>query len=566
MCGISGIIGKGWKREQLNRMILSQKHRGPDATGIFVSEDEMAGLGHNRLSILDLSISANQPMWSDDRRYIVVFNGEIYNYLELKDELKKDYSFHTTSDTEVLLKAWNKWGKDCLSHFNGMFAFAIWDTQNQKIFAARDRFGVKPFYYALNEGKFIFASEIKALWAFGLEKKPFGPVWASYLSSASYTCNGHTFWENIMELPAGHWIEFDGRILQKERWYSFEQNIKATAVHQQEKELEEHYTFLLADAVSLRFRSDVPVGFNISGGLDSSVLLAMVNHLFPEQNGIRAFSFYTGHTSYDELPWVHKMISHTSHSLTACLLTPDIVSERISSMCAIQDEPFGGIPTMAYSRIFEEAAKTVTVLLDGQGMDEAWAGYDYYQNRNGFTIQGVTTDPARSSTIDDRFLKTSLELLPEQPFEDKLQNLQYRDLFYTKLPRALRFNDRISMMYSTELREPFLDYRLVELAFAQKPDMKLQQHQTKWLLRKIASRYLHKDISYAPKRAVQTPQREWLAAELKPLVEDAIVRLSDHAWFRADALRKEWSAYMEGNRDNSFYIWQWINTAQLLAA
>src|SRR5687768_12101685 len=208
MCGISGIIGNNWRRDNLEAMVKVQHHRGPDFSATYISGDETVGLGHNRLSILDLSAAGNQPMFSDDKRYILVFNGEIYNFIELKEQLQKEFEFHSSSDTEVLIKAWEKWGKDCLEYLNGMFAFAIWDTVNQSLFAARDRFGVKPFYYSASNHNFYFASEIKTIWAAGVEKKPYEPIWSSYLSKGTYASGGMTFWEDVSELPGGHYLEY----------------------------------------------------------------------------------------------------------------------------------------------------------------------------------------------------------------------------------------------------------------------------------------------------------------------------------------------------------------------
>jgi asparagine synthase (glutamine-hydrolysing) len=565
MCGISGIIGRSPDPSLLQAMLHIQNHRGPNASSIFWDPDWRAGFGHNRLSILDLSAAANQPFLSGDKRFVLVFNGEIYNYIEIRNELLCDFEFHTTSDTEVLLNAWQKWGPSCLSKLNGMFGFAIWDVKEKVLFAARDRFGVKPFYYTLHEQELYFASEIKALWAAGRHRKPFEPVWSSYLTTGMYGSAGYTFWEDILELPAGHYmIVKDGKVT-LHRWYCFEEEVNRQPVFQEEQPLEELYTELLLNSVALRFRSDVPVGFNLSGGLDSSALLAVVDHLFPEQTTINAFTFYTNDERYDELPWVNAMVQQTLSPLTACLLTVDDVRERVADMCNVQDEPFGGIPTLAYSRVFQEASKSVVVLLDGQGMDEAWAGYDYYTNGSGYTVQGAASSPVRPHALNDAFRAQATGLSCPKPFQDPVQNLQYRDLFYTKIPRALRFNDRVSMMYSTELREPFLDYRLVELAFAQPTQMKLRDGQRKWMLRRIASRFLGGHISQAPKRALQTPQREWLAGLLRPMVELSIDKLSDHAWFNADELRKEWAAYLHGEQDNSFYVWQWVNTAQLIS-
>ncbi|MFZ3273063.1 MAG: asparagine synthase (glutamine-hydrolyzing), partial [Lutibacter sp.] len=391
MCGIAGTIGN-YKEHQLNAMLTSQHHRGPDATGKYV-DPNLAALGHNRLAIIDLSEQANQPFLDPSGRYVLVFNGEIYNYIELKEELQNDYDFKTASDTEVLLAAYIKWGATCLSRLNGMFAFAIWDNQEKMLFAARDRFGVKPFYYHCNQNGFYFASEIKALHAAEIPKIPNEKVWASYFAYGSYGNPDETFCDGIEQLPGGHYLEYKNQKLTLKKWYFFVEEVAKQPKNLTYKEAKEQYLALLKDSIKLRFRADVPVGFNISGGLDSSVLLALVNL---QENGkdnfniregvppsepvlsgvevgvrglINAYTFYTNNSDYDELPWVEQMIAKTRNPLTKVLLQADEVPDLAQKMAWQQDEPYGGIPTLAYAKIFEQARKDkVLVLLDGQGM------------------------------------------------------------------------------------------------------------------------------------------------------------------------------------------------------
>ncbi|WP_264559529.1 asparagine synthase (glutamine-hydrolyzing) [Flavobacterium sp. N2270] len=560
MCGIVGIIGSLPNgNECINEMLFAQRHRGPDATHKWIGENVF--LGHNRLSIIDLSSEADQPMVSSDGRFILVFNGEIYNYLELKEQLF-DYSFKTSSDTEVLLALFQKKGKTMLNDLNGMFSFAIWDTKEQKMFAARDRFGVKPFYYAFKNDTLFFASEIKTLFAAGVEKIKNKKVWANYLSFGTYGLPNETFWENIHQLPAGHYFEYDLHAQKKVepvKWYDFVNHIKNTP-QLAEKELKIKYLELLQDSIRLRFRADVPVGFNISGGLDSSALLALVNQEFPDNKTIEAFTFYTNDERYDELHWVELMLEKTKNPLNKCLLEAEEVPKLIAEIAALQEEPFGGFPTLAYHQIFAKArAKGILVLLDGQGMDEAWAGYDYYQTNSGFTIQGTKTAPVRPEVLTEEFKGFAEKEVYEKPFDNDLQNLQYRDLFYTKIPRALRFNDRISMLHGTELREPFLDYRLVELAFAQSSNMKIKHGQGKWMLREIVKELLGNEVALAPKRPLQTPQREWMAHELHAYVDEKIVEFSNGNFVQKEKVLALWNAYKNGSQDNSFYLWQWIN-------
>ena len=558
MCGIAGIIGKNASKDILLKMTNAQKHRGPDYTGFWL--DENVCFGHNRLSIIDLSENANQPFQDEEERYQLIFNGEIYNYLELKNEL--DYNFVTSSDTEVLFAAYLKWGRACLNKLNGMFSFAVWDSVDKKLFAARDRFGVKPFYYHQSEDTLYFSSEIKTLHSAGIAKEPNKKVWANYFSFGSYGMPHETFWKHIDQLPGGHCLEFEKNTLKIEKWYFFEKEIEKHKEKLSYEEIKNKYIVLLKDSIKLRFRADVSVGFNVSGGLDSSALLAFVNQQENKEN-IKAFTFYTNDDRYDELPWVEEMVSLTENSLQKVLLKPEEVKELAAKIDYHQDEPYGGIPTLAYAKIFEKArAKNTLVLLDGQGMDEQWAGYDYYLQKNEATIQGVKKSPFKKEVLSKEMIALSQKPIYPKPFKDELLNKQYRDLFYTKIPRALRFNDRVSMAYSTELREPFLDYRLVELAFAQPLEYKIKDGIQKYVLRDIVSEYLSDSITYAPKRPLQTPQREWLANELHELVDKKIEKIEKsnyNSWFDIEELKKEWQNYVEGDNQSSFHIWQWLS-------
>ena len=636
MCGIAGIIGK-YNPHQLDMMLLSQQHRGPDFTGKYTDEG-FATLGHNRLAIIDLAPHSNQPFFDTSGRYVIIFNGEIYNYIELKAELKNLYDFKTESDTEVLLATFIVYGKQCLQKLNGMFAFAIWDSQEKKLFAARDRFGVKPFFYSINNNTFYFSSEIKALEAAGIPKSPNEKVWASYFAYGSYGNPDETFWEGINQLPGGHFLEVDscqsehsqplairGVVYQSclitlrqaqcdkvqtefqselslprasrgvedlsnklnlniVKWYCFEDEVAKIPKNLTYNQAKKKYVALLKDSVKLRFRADVPVGFNISGGLDSSVLLALVNlqndsnfdcHSEPGEESVKdqqvlinAYTFYTNNSDYDELSWVEKMITKTNNPLTKVLLQADEVPVFAKKMALQQDEPYGGIPTLAYAKIFEQARKDkVLVLLDGQGMDEQWAGYDYYTQENDATIQGIKESPYKINLLSKSFLAKAEKPIYPTPFKEEVLNKQYRDLFYTKIPRALRFNDRISMMYSTELRETFLDYRLVELAFSLPLEFKIKNGVTKYMLREIASEYLADDLVFAPKRALQTPQREWLAKDLVEWVNECFARIEKmelSSWFNKEELQKELQLYFEGNTQSSFHIWQFINWLEIL--
>jgi len=574
MCGLAGIVGHAWSHASLEAMVSVQNHRGPDDTGTYVSPNRVAGLGHNRLSIIDLSPAGHQPMQSQSGDVWIAFNGEVYNYLELRTELA-EYQYRTGTDTEVILAAYERWKDRCAEHLLGMFSFVIWDEREQTLFAARDRFGVKPLYYKpLPSGGLALSSEIKALHGIGDPGEPDPVTWATYLTFGIYDHCERTFWKGISALPPGHALRWRESGIHLWQWYDLAKDIGCDTDTRAEALVREEYRSLIEESVRLRFRADVPVGINLSGGLDSSLLLGLVHSVQGPDSDVNAFTFVTGDERYDELPWVRKMLARTSHPHHACLLRSEEVPDLAARVQAYQDEPFGGLPTLAYSKVFQRARQLgVIVLLDGQGLDEQWAGYDYYaQELNGrspgslFTatgpVQGSRTSSTRPECLVPDFKEVAERLTIPSPFADPLRNRQHLDARHSKIPRALRFNDRISMMHGTELREPFLDHRLFRLAFRQPSDRKIRQGTHKWLLRKIANDLLPFRIVEAPKRPVQTPQREWLRGPLKEwasqLIEAAVARFGG-VWLDGSAVWTEWEEYRTGNSDNSFYVWQWIS-------
>lgn len=572
MCGISAIVGAPIEHATLERMVASQHHRGPDSRGTFVSECGTAALGHNRLSIIDLSAAGTQPMTTADGRFTLVFNGEVYNYRELREELAIHYPFRSRTDSEVVLAAFAKWGPACLDRLIGMFAFAIWDQRDRELFAARDRFGVKPLHYARRGHQFFVASEIKAIHAAGLAREPDPSTWAGYLAHGTYGDGERTFWNGVLQLPAGHsLVHRDGRTTTR-RWYDLVEHVGADSEERSTRQVLEEYRGLLTESIALRFRSDVAVGINLSGGVDSSALLAFVEQLHGRDANITALTFATGDDRYDELPWVRRMLSHTNYESLVCELSPSEVPSLADDVQTAQDEPFGGVPTLAYARLHEVARSNgLKVLLDGQGMDEQWAGYDYYarllSDEPTVALQGSSAAPVRPDCLTSEFRALATKPAAPSGFGDALRNRQLRDIVSTKMPRALRFNDRASMRSSVELREPFLDHRLFELALRQPADRKIRNGTHKWLLRELLSEMLPAGIVEAPKRPLQTPQREWLREDLFEWADAKInqaVRVWGGTWLRSETVREQWQLYRAGHSDNSFYVWQWIGLALLL--
>ncbi len=560
MCGIAGIIGKGTE-QALDAMLKIQYHRGPDFTGKYVEEGVF--LGHNRLSIIDLHPEANQPFISSDGEYYLIFNGELYNYIELKEELKGKYQFRTQSDSEVLLAAYIVWGKDCLERFRGMYSFVIFHKPSKKIFAARDRFGVKPFHYYKDKNVFVFASEIKTLFASGLVPKQMNmKVWANYLAFAQYNLMEETFFDGVHQLPGGHYLEYLNGELKIKKYYDFVERVNAIDyAGRSDDAIRAEIKSKLLESIDLRLRADVKRGFNLSGGIDSTLLFLLIKEkLAPEKT--KAFTFYCNDPEYDELEWVKGILKNTRYDWVQCLVDKNDFAERAIQMHKQQDEPYAGLATMAYARTFEEARKRdYIVVLDGSGMDEQIGGYDYYYNASGNLIQGsVNSSPVRPECMHNDLLLMAKKQDYPKPFDNELKDLQYRDTFYTKLPRDLRMTDRASMAYSVEMREPFMDHELFEMSFALPVHLKNQEGKRKWIMREIVKEFISGPITEAPKRPIQTPQREWLRNEQKEFVTEMVNKaVKDHDMLYPDAVNDEMRKFFKGESDNSFYVWQWVS-------
>ena len=571
MCGIAGMFGRGWEKSQLEAMNRVQAHRGPDADGAWFSPSGLAALGHRRLSIIDLSEAGRQPMCDASGRYWITFNGEIYNYVELRAELESSYAFRTKSDTEVLLAAYAKWGELCLDRLIGMFAFVIWDEQERKAFAARDRFGVKPLYIAEPGGGALWvASEIKALHAAGIPRAADESTWATYLRDGVYDHTTDTFWKDVRQVPPGGCLTWSANAGTRVRvWYDAAQSVLAAGMETREESVVAgELLSLFEETIRLRFRADVPVGVCLSGGLDSSLLLGLVDRIQGADSNVKTFTFFCGDPAYDETPWVEQMLARSRHPANFCLLTAKEIPALALQVQSIQDEPFGGFPTLGMAKVHERAsAEGVIVLLDGNGLDEGWAGYEYYARSEGVDasagpVQGSKSRATLPETLAPEFAARAQKFSAPKPFDSALLNLQYRDLRYAKIPRGMRVADRVSMMFSRELREPFLDHRIIELGLRQPADRKIREGQGKWLPRRIAAKILPEGVREAPKRPVQTPQREWLRGPLREWATDCIeAALAGFGggWFDPSAVRKAWANYQQAGSDNSFFIWQWVN-------
>lgn len=572
MCAILGIAGKLPAQKKIEKARDAMSHRGPDDAGLYYSPEEGVALGHRRLSIIDLSEAGHQPFFSNDGRFVITFNGEIYNYLEIKKELDGKYDFKTQTDTEVLLASYIVWGEKCLQKFNGMFAFAIWDKKKRELFCARDHLGVKPFFYCYRNGALYFASEIRGLLALDILRKPNEKIIFEYLYHGLYDHRDETFFDGIKHLLPGHYLVWKNETINVSKYW----DLSRVAGNKQVSFLDaqDELRALLADSIRIQYRSDVPVGVNLSSGLDSNSLFYYANKV--TGGNTEAFTFCMESEEYNECSVLEETLSarektrwHKAHA------SPQGIWEAMGLMNSIQGEPYGGIPTVAYETLYKKAAEDkIIVLLEGQGGDELFAGYKYYlwehEKDEGKGIGEKSLSYSQDKTpLTDRALlskdfiaaHTEGNLSFQAPFGSHLLNAQYRDLVHTKLPRVLRMNDHVSMAYGRELRVPLLDYRIVEFCFSLPVEYKIKGGVQKYIMREAMKNIVPGTLLKKPKKAFGAIQNEWF----RNYFRKEILRLLSSKTFRSrpywdhNVLQDKTEKFFKGEGENSFFLWQCIN-------
>lgn len=563
MCGIAGIAGEIENMEfVLEKMSKAQSHRGPDHKGCWITlfTDAMIGLAHNRLKVIDLNDRSNQPFTHEESGLTIVLDGKIQNYKSLRKELSAHYRFYTNGHAELLLKAYHRWGKNCLYRLDGFFAFAIYDRTAQHLFIARDHFGTKPLYYTLYNGSFYFASEIKALFAAGVPRIPSARQWANYFCYSNYGMPDETFWEEIRELPAGHLLLFEGWNVHLEQWYDFTEAVAHKKTPDNERDAAEEFYQLAENSLRENISADVPVGLNLSGGFDSSLLLGLT-----KKNGGHTpypiYSFYCKKKRDSEILWTEEMLAQTDYPLEQIYLSAQMLQNEAQKIVNIQDEPIDGFQTLAYARLFRTAHKRGTIVLcDGNGLDEVWS-----DSRTETTV--TQTDKTIQSCLNPDFAALARPVSYPHPFKNDRDNTRFVQLFYTELPQKLRFNDRASMAYSTELRMPFVNHTLIEYAFSISNQYTTPDHSDK-SIPKLASRKLYKQHPrLAPQHKSILPEQEWLTHDLYKWVEESLHRIehSDYSsWFDSTQIKKAQYSIKQGLPDRNHLLWKWINLSMLL--
>jgi len=621
MCGIAGLyafneVGR-FNLINLQHTIDQLAHRGPDAQGSFF--DDRAGLGHRRLAVIDISEKANQPMFDAYKRYVIIYNGEIYNYKELKTllENKYDVRFKTHSDTEVLLYLYMHLKEKCLEKLNGFFAFAVYDTFEQELFLARDRFGIKPLYYYQDEDKFLFASEMRSIIGFGIEKSINYNSLLLYLQ-LNYIPAPYTILNGVHKLMPGHCIRIKGSHFEVKNYYPLPD--PAIGIPFSKPDAKEEIARLLEHAVRQRLISDVPLGVFLSGGIDSSLITAIASRYKTDLN---TFSIgYSSEAYFDETKYAKKVAQHFGTHHHAFRLSRNDLYDHVNEILEHIDEPFADSSAIPVYILSKYTRKHVTVALSGDGADEIFSGYNKHlaflrSRRKSFKNQVIRNvapflkllPQSRNNPLFnafrqlDRYGRGLRKTGPDRYWlwaslmdfqgaknwiqRDNFERIQDEDLHHFKrdmtsgisdrfrinqilnadmrlvLPNDMLYKvDLMSMAYGLEVRVPFLDHRLVETALALPETFKISRQHQKIVLREILADYIPGKLAQRPKHGFEVPLLNWFRRELKvtiqqDLLDPAFVR--DQGIFNAEAvtcLVKKLFSFNPG--DSHAHIWALI--------
>ena len=599
MCGIVGKINfnnTNVELETLTTMMKSIKHRGPDDEGNFI--DENIGLGFVRLSIQDLSLAGHQPMSSDDEQYVIVYNGEVYNYLELREELKAlGHTFKGNSDTEVVLKSYIEWGKACLDKFNGMWAFIIYNKESKKVFGARDRFGIKPFYYYKDENTFIFASELRAIkTAINNKVSINDQAVFDYLSFNRTDYGNKTFYNEFQKIPHGHCFDITAEgTFELEKWYDLPSKCNKAQITAKE------YQKLFSSSIKLRMRSHVPVGVCLSGGLDSSSIVSVISKKLDIKDIYTFSAVYQKGQKGDESDYIDELKPFLNN-MHYTRPTAESLFEDLHDFINTLDEPVPATSVYAQYKVMKLAKKDVSVTLDGQGADEQLAGYHYFYGAyfkellSSFSIGKFSSEMfyylkhqkslyglkallffllpeklkvklkvKKTSYIQNKFYanhsgdnKLVNELYGTKTLKESLLNH-----FEYKLEHLLRWEDLTSMRFSIESRVPFLDYRLVEQTLSLHNESYIRKGITKYILRESMKSLVPEKIRMRyDKIGFETPENEWFRETyFKEMILEILNNPSEifQKYINTEVALEMYQKHLNNEINCSKEIWKWIN-------
>ncbi|MFZ8836030.1 MAG: asparagine synthase (glutamine-hydrolyzing) [Flavobacteriales bacterium] len=616
MCGIAGIYGIGDKASfheacsALSGMVDRIAHRGPDASGVWMEEDEVI-FGHRRLSIIDTRDAANQPFVDSSTGDVLIFNGEVYNYRELKEQLSGSYVFKTDSDTEVVLAALQQWGRSALQEFNGMFAFAYWNHANREVLIARDRIGIKPVYYTHARGAVLFSSEIRSLLASGWVKRNMSPeALADYLRYQTVHAP-LTMVQDVFLLEPGHWLRLHGEETEKGCWW----DVASLSVDEIGSNISraEHLKMIrekLERSVDLRLRSDVPLGAFLSGGIDSSAIVGLMSAATEQR--ISTFSVTFNEGDYDESPYSRLIAQKFDTDHHEIRLTPEAFLKEIPSALDALDHPSGDGPnTYVVSQATKNAG--ITVALSGLGGDELFAGYPVFKRTSElwerrwlgswprgmrkligslYTLRNQDANARKKAEIlagnyfdvqhtyplsrqvflegDIRKLSPNSSSYPNAVFQwlnatldqnspgsklPRLSKVSLAEMWTYMGHTLLRDTDQMSMAHALEVRVPFLDHNVV-LAAMRVSDEEKWPHTPKQLLTEALPDLLPDEVIHRPKMGFTLPWEMWMRNELKALCESGLGHLKGSSLMESDEIDRIWNAFLARDRRWSYSrIW-----------
>ena len=607
MCGLTGIFHFGQRPvdpARLRAMADVVIHRGPDAEGFLL--DGPVGLGHRRLAIIDLT-TGDQPMSNADGSLAVIFNGEIYNYLELRDQLRQlGHTFRTDSDTEVILRAYEQWGVECQTRLNGMWAFAIWDRTRRQLFLSRDRLGEKPLHYAVHGDTFLFGSELKSILAYGVPPTPRPELLHLYLT-LSYIPAPHTFYKGIHKLLPGHYVLVTDGAVHEHRYWELPQVAEGEMLTNR-GQVCERFAELLRDSVRLRMRSDVPFGALLSGGLDSASVVSLMTRL--TERPVETFTIGFDDPAFDERALAKDVAQAFRTNHHEFVMSPESFEESMEVTRRHFDEPFGDSSAIASGHVCRHARRFVKMVLTGDGGDELLSGYTTYQGetfarqyqqlprgvqagiprmlslaaspfsgavryrinrmasvcaaaRSAFVPRLIHKLGSVSPEVIDGMLEGARPVWRvEDWLSEQLKDCRYVDPFYQLMYFQFRVSlpdqmltkvDRMSMAASLETRLPFLDHRLVEFMATVSRTVKLPGYERKHVLRKTIAKTLPPSLLSAPKRGFSVPLREWFKGDT---LERHLALLRDMDFdLSQEAVRQVVEDNRAGRKDNGNFIW-----------
>lgn len=619
MCGICGYCGNNCISDKnlIEEMVSTLVHRGPDEKGIYI--DDGIALGARRLSIIDV-VKGSQPVCNEEKNIWVAFNGEIYNFKELRDELKElGHQFISGSDTEVIVHSYEEWGEEFVQKYRGMFAFALWDGILKKLILVRDRIGIKPLYYTLlSDGTIVFGSEIKAILKYPKVKKEIELKALDCFLTLEYIIAPLSIFKNIYKLPQGHYLIYQsGNITIKGYWELIDRTLAIKEKRVSIKEQKEKLISLLHESVKYRLISDVPLGAFLSGGIDSSSVVSMM--YLEGVKPIKTFSIGFTDQSYNELKYAKTVSNYFSTEHYEQIIKPNAI-ELVNSLIYYLDEPLGDYSIFPTYLVSALARKYVKVALSGDGGDELFAGYEHYKAQKisklydslpnfikkyffQYLSDKIPPSPKKKGLINmfKRYIEGTKKLpylyhyrwcifinelekneLYTKEFKNLLNDFSFFDLIMPHLKisnnldeinRELYLDlktylvddilvkvDRMSMATSLEARVPLLDHKFVEWAMSIDGSLKLKEFTSKWILKKAMEKYLPKEIIYRRKEGFSIPIKNWLRNELKELMQEILNKdvINNGGLFNYSYIEKLKNEHLSGDYDRSHKLWALI--------